>query len=72
VAFCYASKKRLVEEVDLLEIAGYSGFPHWLIRTFFARPTYFRVIADYEATITNRGDTETISGECIYEVMGFE
>jgi hypothetical protein len=65
-------KKRLVEDVDLLEIAGYDGFLHWLIKTFISQPTYFRVIADYEATIQKNGSTETISGECLYEVMGFE
>jgi len=66
------TKKKLVEEVDLLKIAGYDGFLHWLISNFISRPTYFRVIADYEATIQNEGSTETVSGECLYEVMGFE
>ena len=65
-------KKRLVEEVDLLEIAGYKGFLHWLIKTFIARPTYFRVIADFDGKIIIGGNVDVISGECLYEAMGFE
>lgn len=68
----HLTKKRLVEEVDLLEIAGYEGISHWLISTFISRPSYFRIIADYEATIKNEGATETVTGVCLYEVMGFE
>ncbi|MDA8403125.1 MAG: hypothetical protein M0Z56_02865 [Desulfobacteraceae bacterium] len=68
----HMTKKRLVEEVDLVEIAGYRGVLNWLIRTFVARPSYFRIIADYEATITNGDCSDKISGECLYEVMGFE
>ncbi|MBC2717075.1 MAG: hypothetical protein HF978_17360 [Desulfobacteraceae bacterium] len=68
----FIKKKRLVEECDLLEIAGYNSFSQWIIKTFFARPIYFRVIADFEGSITTDGKTDTINGECLYEVMGFE
>ncbi|HNY64407.1 MAG TPA: hypothetical protein PKM41_03150 [Deltaproteobacteria bacterium] len=64
--------KALVEEVDLLTVSGRGAFNQWLIRTFVARPTYFRVVADYEGTITRGGKKDRISGECLYEVMGFQ
>ncbi len=65
-------KKRLVEDVDLLEIAGYNGFLRWMIKTFIARPTYFRVIADFDGKVMINDRVDNISGECLYEVMGFE
>ncbi|MEA3470327.1 MAG: hypothetical protein U9R24_01260 [Thermodesulfobacteriota bacterium] len=64
--------KGLVENVDLLTVSGLGGFMQWLVRTFIARPNYFRVIADYEGTIETEGVKDTISGECLYEIMGFE
>lgn len=65
-------KHHLVEEVDLLSIGGYKGISHWFIQTFIARPAYFRVMAEYEGTITVDGKSDLISGECLYEVMSFE
>jgi hypothetical protein len=64
--------KGLVENVDLLTVSGLGGFTQWLVRTFIARPNYFRVIADYEGTIETKDGKDTISGECLYEIMGFE
>jgi len=64
--------KALVEEVDLLTVSDLNPFTQWIARTFIARPTYFRVMADYEGTITRRGVQDFISGECIYEIMGFQ
>ena len=64
--------KHLVENVDLLTVSGLSGLTQWLARTFIARPNYFRVIADYEGTIETKGIKDRISGECLYEIMGFE
>jgi hypothetical protein len=64
--------KHLVENVDLLSVSGLNGFIQWVARTFIARPNYFRVIADYEGTIETEGVTDRISGECLYEIMGFE
>ncbi|MCU0576436.1 MAG: hypothetical protein MUD15_06385 [Desulfobacterota bacterium] len=64
--------KALVEELDLLTVSGLTPATQWIARTFVARPTYFRIIADYDGTITENGKTETIEGECLYEVMGFE
>ncbi len=63
---------RMVEDVDLLAIAGYKGVSHWLIANLIARPAYFRIMAEYEGTITINGETEAISGSSIYEVMTFE
>jgi hypothetical protein len=64
--------KHLVENVDLLSVSGLNGFIQWVARTFIARPSYFRVIANYEGTIETEGVKDTISGECLYEIMGFE
>jgi len=64
--------KHLVENVDLLSVSGLNGLIQWVARTFVARPNYFRVIADYEGTIETEGVTDRISGECLYEIMGFE
>jgi hypothetical protein len=64
--------KALVEEVDLLKVSGLSNPVQWIARTFVARPTYFRVIADYDGIITENGNTSPLKGECLYEVMGFE
>ena len=64
--------KALVEEVDLLTVSNLNRFVQWVARTFVARPTYFRIIADFEGTISENGITDTISGECLYEIMGFE
>lgn len=64
--------KALVEDVDLLTVSDLNGLTQWIARTFVARPTYFRIMADYAGTITQEGKQERISGECMYEVMGFE
>jgi hypothetical protein len=64
--------KTLVEDVDLLTVSGLSNPVQWIARTFVARPTYFRVIADYDGSITENGNTSPLKGECLYEVMGFE
>ena len=64
--------KALVEDVDLLTMSDLNWFVQWVARTFVARPTYFRIIADFEGTISENGTTDTISGECLYEIMGFE
>ena len=64
--------KALVEEVDLLTVSELSNPVQWIARTFVARPTYFRVIADYDGIITENGNTTPFKGECLYEVMGFE
>jgi hypothetical protein len=71
-AHLHIRQKALVEEVDLLTVSGLNSFTQWIARTFVARPTYFRVIADYDGTITENGTTTPINGECLYEVMGFE
>jgi len=68
----HVRKKRLVEDVDLIKYAGYDGISRWLIRTFFARPTYFRIIAEFDGSIRVDGEEDAIAGECLYEVMGFE
>jgi len=65
-------QKALIEEVDLLTVSDLSRFTQWIARTFVARPTYFRVMADYEGSITQGGKRDKISGECMYEIMGFE
>ena len=64
--------KALVEDADLLNISGLNPFSQWVARTFIARPTYFRVIADYKGDITEHGKVTVIEGECLYEIMGFE
>ncbi|MGC9324976.1 MAG: hypothetical protein ACP5G0_09560 [Desulfomonilia bacterium] len=64
--------KELVEEVDLLTVSGLNPVVQWVARTFVARPTYFRVIADFQGTVRAQGINDTLSGECLYEVMGFE
>ena len=64
--------KALVEEVDLLTVSGLSNPIQWIARTFVARPTYFRFIADYDGIITENATTTPFKGECLYEVMGFE
>lgn len=65
-------KTRMVEEIDLLAVAGYTGLTHWLIRNLIARPAYFRIMATYEGSITINGNTDVISGDSLYEVMTFE
>jgi hypothetical protein len=64
--------KHTVEAVDLLPESDYNFFTRWLIRTFVARPSYFRIIAEYEGVISESGVKNKITGECIYEVMVFE
>ena len=64
--------KALVEDVDLLSVSGLNPITQWLARTFIARPTYFRIIADYEGAITRGDAMDVISGECMSEVMGFQ
>jgi hypothetical protein len=64
--------KALVEEVDLLTVSDLNWFVQWIARTFVARPVYFRIIADFEGTITENGVEDSIAGECLYEIMGFE
>jgi len=66
------SFKALVENVDLLTVSGQNKFSQWFARTFVARPTYFRIMADYAGTITENGVQTPISGKCLYEVMGLE
>lgn len=68
----HIQKKQVVENVDLLEAAGYGPVSRWLIATFIARPAYFRVIGSYEGTIEVDGHADAISGDCIYEIMGFK
>ncbi|MFH1138682.1 MAG: hypothetical protein V1816_21610 [Pseudomonadota bacterium] len=63
--------KGLVEEVDLLSISGRNALTQWIARTFVARPTYFRVMAEFDGTIEQDGRAESIAGDCLYEVMGF-
>lgn len=65
-------QKALVEDVDLLTVSGLNGFMQWIARTFIARPTYFRIIADYDGVIVESGRSTAIKGESLYEVMGFE
>lgn len=65
-------QKAVVEEVDLLNVSGLNGLVQWIVRTFIARPDYFRIIADYEGSIVENGRSTPINGECLYEVMGFE
>ena len=64
--------KALVEDVDLLTAAELNPFSQWIARTFIARPTYFRVIANYKGDIIEHGKVTPIEGECLYEIMGFE
>lgn len=64
--------RALVEEVDLLTVSNLNGFTQWIARTFVARPTYFRVMGDFDGTVTRDGKQERISGECLYELMGFQ
>jgi hypothetical protein len=71
-AHLHITLKALVEDVDLLTVSGLNPITQWIARTFVTRPTYFRVIADYDGTITEYGNTTPIKGECLYEVMGFE
>jgi hypothetical protein len=71
-AHLHIRQKALVEDVDLLTVSGLNSFTQWIARTFVARPTYFRVIADFDGTITENGATTPIDGECLYEVMGFK
>ena len=63
--------KGLVEDVDLLSVSGKGAFTQWVVRTFIARPTYFRAMAEFEGTIEHNGKTDEIAGDCLYEVMGF-
>jgi len=56
----------------MLTVSGLSPFTQWFARTFVARPTYFRIIADYNGTIVDNGVSIPIAGECLYEVMGLE
>ena len=65
-------QKVLVEDVDLVSVSGLNSLVQWIARTFIARPTYFRVIAHYNGEIVENGHSTAISGECLYEVMGFE
>jgi hypothetical protein len=61
-----------VEEADLLAAAGLNPVTQWVVRTFFTRPAYFRVIADYSGTIIDGGISIPIEGESLCEVMGLE
>jgi len=65
-------QKAVVEDVDLLSVSGLNRIVQWVVRTFISRPTYFRIIADYDGTIVESGRSTPINGECLYEVMGFE
>lgn len=65
-------QRSLIEEVDLLAFSNLNRFTQWVVRTFIARPSYFRVIADYDVTILTDGIEDKISGTCLYEVMNFE
>lgn len=71
-AHFHIRQKALVEEVDLLTVSGLNSLTQWIARAFVARPTYFRIVADYDGTITEDGKAHAIEGECLYEVMGFE
>jgi hypothetical protein len=64
--------KQRVEDVDILTVSGLNGFSQWVARTFFSRPTYFRIVADYDGEIIESGVPSPLSGECLYEVMGLE
>jgi hypothetical protein len=64
--------KTLVEEVDLLTVSDMNAFSQWLVPSFIARHSYFRVMADYHGTIIQGSRKDRISGQCLYEVMGFQ
>ncbi|OPL15556.1 MAG: hypothetical protein AVO39_07605 [delta proteobacterium MLS_D] len=64
--------RNLAEEVDLLEDSGMNPFSQWITRTFVARPSYFRVSADFEGFVRRGNVKDRLSGECLYEVMIFE
>ncbi len=64
--------RNLAEEVDLLEDSGMNSFSQWITRTFVARPSYFRVSADFEGFVRRGNVKDRLSGECLYEVMIFE
>ncbi len=64
--------KYLAEDVDLLTVADLNPFSRWIASTFIARPTYFRIIANYKGDIIEQGKVTSIEGECLYEIMGFE
>jgi hypothetical protein len=64
--------KALVEDNDLLMAFKMNSFSRWFARTFIARPSYFRIIADYKGDITEQGRTTHLEGECLYEIVEFE
>jgi hypothetical protein len=64
--------RTLVEDVDILTVSNLNPFTQWFARTFVTRPTYFRIIADYNGSIVDHGIFIPIKGECLYEVMGLE
>ncbi|PKN53673.1 MAG: hypothetical protein CVU55_00695 [Deltaproteobacteria bacterium HGW-Deltaproteobacteria-13] len=64
--------RTLVEDVDMLTVSNLNPFAQWVARTFVTRPTYFRIIADYDGTIVDNGVSVPVKGECLYEVMGLE
>ncbi len=66
------ARKELVEAVNLLKAGGYPAIVRWPIQWFVARPSYFRVIGDYEGEIMIDGKVDNISGQCLYEVMEFD
>jgi hypothetical protein len=62
----------LVEDVDLLTTSSLNPLSRWFLRTFIARPAYFRVIASYKGHITENGKLTPLEGECLYETVEFE
>ena len=64
--------KALVENVDLLAAAAMNPLSRWFVGTFVFQPSYFRIIADYQGEIIEKGIVSEIKGECLYEIMGFE
>jgi hypothetical protein len=64
--------KALVEDVDLLMTTELNPLSRWVVRTFIAKPAYFRVIARYNGNIIEHGKAVPIEGECLYEIVEFE
>lgn len=62
----------LVEDLDLLDRAPFNPVFKWFIRTFIARPCYFRMMSQYEGSIIENGKISKIKGDCLYEKASFE
>ena len=62
-------KKELVEKIDLLEPKEFGKFVHKFVRTFITRPSYFRIVAEFEGYIQHENSKEEIAGTSLYEVM---